>query len=245
MLTTPGRQVGLLADLGEEQRGQRGGLGRLEHDRVAGGQRRGDLPRQHQQREVPRDDLAGDAERPRVRARARRTRACRPSPRSRRSAPRPAGRRRRGDSLIGLPLSSVSSTASSRARSCRIRAMRNRYLPRSAPGIRDPDARCRRGGRPSTARSTSAAPASATSASTSSVAGLIVLNADPPLGLDELAVDEQAVGRLDVDDGAGLGRRCVLELGHGLRYSILSPSSRSRGRSSRRSSASGAASAGR
>ena len=29
------RQVGLLADLGEQQRGQRGGLGRLEHDGVA------------------------------------------------------------------------------------------------------------------------------------------------------------------------------------------------------------------
>ena len=67
MLTTPGGQVGLLADLGEQQRGQRRGLGRLEHDGVAAGQRRGDLPGQHQQREVPRDDLAGDAERLRVR----------------------------------------------------------------------------------------------------------------------------------------------------------------------------------
>ena len=65
-----GRQVGLLADLGEQQRGQRRGLGRLEHDGVAAGQRRRDLPRQHQQREVPRDDLAGDAERPRVRPEA-------------------------------------------------------------------------------------------------------------------------------------------------------------------------------
>ena len=34
------RQVGLLADLGEQQRGQRRGLGRLEHDGVAAGQRR-------------------------------------------------------------------------------------------------------------------------------------------------------------------------------------------------------------
>ena len=65
-----GRQVGLLADLGEQQRGQRRGLGRLEHDRVAGGERRRDLPRQHQQREVPRDDLAGHAERLRVAAEA-------------------------------------------------------------------------------------------------------------------------------------------------------------------------------
>ena len=92
-----GRQVGLLADLGEEQRGQRRGLGRLEHDGVAAGQRGGDLPGQHQQREVPGDDLAGDAQRLRVTAAvARRTSACRPSRRSRRSAPRRSGRRRRG-----------------------------------------------------------------------------------------------------------------------------------------------------
>src|SRR4029079_11412479 len=39
------------------------GRGGLEHDRVAGGERRGDLPGQHQQREVPRDDLGGHAER--------------------------------------------------------------------------------------------------------------------------------------------------------------------------------------
>ena len=71
MLTTPGRQVGLLADLGEQQRRQRRGLGRLEDDGVAGRQGRRDLPRQHQHREVPRDDLAGHAERPGVRAEAR------------------------------------------------------------------------------------------------------------------------------------------------------------------------------
>ena len=62
------RQVGLLADLGERQRGQRRRLGGLEHHRVAAGQRRGDLPGQHQQREVPRDDLAGHPERARRRA---------------------------------------------------------------------------------------------------------------------------------------------------------------------------------
>ena len=59
-----GRQVGLLAHLGEEQRGQRGGLGGFEHHGVAGGQRGSDLPGQHQQGEVPRDHLGGDAERP-------------------------------------------------------------------------------------------------------------------------------------------------------------------------------------
>ncbi len=61
-----GGQVGLLADLGEQQRRQRRGLGGLQHHGVATRQRRRDLPRQHQQREVPRDDLAGDAERLRV-----------------------------------------------------------------------------------------------------------------------------------------------------------------------------------
>jgi hypothetical protein len=61
-----GRQVGLLAHLGEQQRRQRGGLGRLEHDRVPARQRRGDLPREHQQREVPGDDLPAHPERARV-----------------------------------------------------------------------------------------------------------------------------------------------------------------------------------
>ena len=90
-----GREVGLLADLGEQQRRQRRGLGGLQHDGVAAGQRRRDLPGQHQQREVPRDDLAGHAERLRVRARSPRGRACRPSRRSGRTRPRPAGCRRR------------------------------------------------------------------------------------------------------------------------------------------------------
>ena len=89
------RQLGLAADVGEDERRQRRRLGRLEHDRVAAGERRRDLPGEHQQREVPGDDLAGDAERARACGSGRRTRACRPSPRSRRSAPRRAGGRRR------------------------------------------------------------------------------------------------------------------------------------------------------
>ena len=66
-----GRQLGLLAHLGEEERRERGGRGGLEDDRVAGGQGRRDLPGQHQQREVPRDDLRGHAERDRATARER------------------------------------------------------------------------------------------------------------------------------------------------------------------------------
>src|SRR5690606_637400 len=57
----PGRQLGLLADLGEEQRGEGSRLSRLEDDGVAAGQSGRDLPREHEEREVPRDDLAHDA----------------------------------------------------------------------------------------------------------------------------------------------------------------------------------------
>ncbi len=57
---------GLLADFGEHQGGQWCRLGGLEHHGVTAGQRRGDLPGQHEQREVPRDDLRGDPERPRI-----------------------------------------------------------------------------------------------------------------------------------------------------------------------------------
>src|SRR4030095_11063881 len=58
-----GRQVGLLADLSERERGQRRSLGRLQHHGVAAGQRGCDLPREHQQGKVPWDDLPGYAER--------------------------------------------------------------------------------------------------------------------------------------------------------------------------------------
>jgi hypothetical protein len=66
-----GGQIRLLQDLGEDQRRERRRLGRLEDDRVPGGESRCDLPREHEQREVPRDHLSGDAERLRVRAEPR------------------------------------------------------------------------------------------------------------------------------------------------------------------------------
>ena len=68
-LTTPGRQLGLPDQLGQQQRRERRGLGRLQHHRVAAGERGRDLPRGHQQREVPGDDLAHHPERPRGHAR--------------------------------------------------------------------------------------------------------------------------------------------------------------------------------
>ena len=65
------RKIGLLQDFGEQQRRQRGRLGGLEHDGVARGERRGNLPRKHEEREVPGNDLARDTERTRVRAEPR------------------------------------------------------------------------------------------------------------------------------------------------------------------------------
>ena len=56
-------QPGLERQLAEPDRGQRGELGRLEHDRVAGGERRREAPAGDRHREVPRHDDADDAER--------------------------------------------------------------------------------------------------------------------------------------------------------------------------------------
>ena len=79
MLTTPGgRSACWKISRSEQQRGERRGLRRLEHDGVAAGQRGRDLPRRHQQREVPRDHLPGDAERFRV-AHDRRTQLVGPA----------------------------------------------------------------------------------------------------------------------------------------------------------------------
>ena len=63
MLTTPGRQAGVGEAGRQLEDRQRRLLGRLQHRRAAGADRRRELPRRHQQRVVPRDDLAGDADR--------------------------------------------------------------------------------------------------------------------------------------------------------------------------------------
>ena len=52
-----GRQADLFAQLGQAERGEGRELGGLEHDRVSHRQRGRDFPGEHQQREVPRDDL--------------------------------------------------------------------------------------------------------------------------------------------------------------------------------------------
>jgi hypothetical protein len=77
--------------------------------------------------------------------------------------------------LIGLPEFMDSTTANSRLRSWRMRAMRYRYLARSRPGSFDQLDRCASWAA-ATARLTSAFEACATLASGSSVAGLMTVN---------------------------------------------------------------------
>ena len=81
--------------------------------------------------------------------------------------------------MIGLPLSRVSTTASSRARSAMPRAIRNRYLPRSEPDIGDQTLSYARRAA-ATARSTSAAFTVDTVDSFSPVPGLIESKSAPP-----------------------------------------------------------------
>ena len=113
-----GGEVGLLADLGQQQRGQRRRLGRLQDRGVAGGERRRELPRRHQQREVPRHDLADDAARL-VRAAAERVlQLVRPARVGEEVLRRRAGRRRRA----------------TRGSACRRRATRRPPARAPAPG---------------------------------------------------------------------------------------------------------------
>ena len=60
----PGLTAGcLLANLAKFQRRDARGLRGLQNDTIPRCERRGDLPREHEQRKIPRNHLPGDAER--------------------------------------------------------------------------------------------------------------------------------------------------------------------------------------
>ena len=219
MLTTPGGTCAWRQTSANSSARERRRLGRLQHDRVPARERRRDLPREHQEREVPRDDLRRHAERARAPSREGVLELVRPARvveevrrRERESTSR--------DSLIGLPPSSDSATASSRARSWRIRAIRNSTFARS-DGFHALHA-----SNPSRAASTASA--------TSFAPGLRDLGErllgrgrdrrEPrarPRG-DLLAADEEAVPLLERDDLARLGRGRVLPgPGRGQRAPLL------------------------
>ena len=97
-----------------------------------------------------------------------------------------------------------------------MRAIRKRYLPRSAPGHPPPDPLVRRARRRDGAVHVGGAGLGHLGEDLLG-GGADRLEGRAACGVDELAVDEQPVGRADVDDGARLRRGGVLELCHGLR----------------------------
>src|SRR5207248_1146893 len=106
------------------------------------------------------------------------------------------------DSLIGLPPFSDSSTANSRERSWRIRAIRNRYFARSDAA--NPDQPFSNASRAAaTARPTSSASDCATSASGSSVAGPVEVGGEPLRAERLVELDEVLHGLLRLPDAAG------------------------------------------
>ena len=60
-LRTPGGRPISSGEFSESKSRKRRVLGGLDDDRISSGQRRSDLPREHQQREVPRNHLSNDA----------------------------------------------------------------------------------------------------------------------------------------------------------------------------------------
>ena len=194
------REAGFHDQFADAQRGQRRLLGGLHHHCVAGGQRRRQLPRLHQQREIPGNDLPHHAHRlvPRVAEiiAADREWSCPgpypPSPRSSGSRRSVSGRSAAFATAYGLPLSSDSSRASSSACFSIRSASRFSSRPRSAADILRQGALLSKAARAAlTARSTSAASASATSQMASPVAGLMVGKRFAGSAIDPLVVDEK------------------------------------------------------
>ena len=183
------RETGLDGELADAERGQRGLLGGLHDHGVAAGEGRAPLPGEHQEREVPGDDLADHADRlaKRVREEAAADRDGLPF-----DLVGPAGvvaervdhafhvADRVVDRLAGS--CTTSSAASSSALRSTSSARLKRSRPRSAASSwpQGPSSRARRAAL--TARSTSAAVPSATWAMTSPVAGLIRLEFPPSTG---------------------------------------------------------------
>ena len=185
MFTTPGGSPASCRISPRRSARERSLFGHLQHHGAARGQRRRELPGRHQQREVPGNDLAHDADRLRPRIgvvlHARRVEHRErdglaldlgaPARHVLEDVCRQRHIRRRAPTAIGLPLSSDSSSASSSVY-LEIRSpIRHTSLPRSEAVIagQGPDSKARRAAR--TARSMSALSPSATRAMVAPVAG--------------------------------------------------------------------------
>ena len=126
--------AGFSDQFAQAQGRQRSLLGGLQDDRVAAGQRGSELPCGHQEREIPRNNLAADADRLAQRVVEERgigwvglaVNLGAPSRRSSGRSRRPPERRRPCEKVSGLPLSRVSSSASSSACASMSSAILNR-----------------------------------------------------------------------------------------------------------------------
>ena len=175
------------------------------------GQRRRDLPRQHEQREVPRDDLAGDAERLGSLAEAGVLELVGPAGvvEEVRRGERDVDVARLADRLAVVERLEHRELAGALLQDPgdpeQVLAALARRHPRPRP--------CRRPcGRPRPRGRRRPSPASVTSASTSSVAGLIVLNVRPSTVSTNSPSMNRPYDGLRSRIAARLGSGCVLEL---------------------------------
>ncbi len=208
-----GRKAGLAADIREQERRERRRLGRLQHHGVPARKRRGHLPGQHQQGEVPRDDLAGHPERPRAPVGERVLELVRPA----RVVEEVRGREREVDVTRLLD------------RLAAVKRLGHRQLPRALlQDACNPEQILRPLGRPQRrpcvlvrGPGRSHGQVDVLGARLRDLGqGLLVggrRGGEPPAGagLDHLATDEEAVALLQADDVAGLGRGSVLPFRHG------------------------------
>ena len=213
------RELGLAAHIGEEERRQRRRLRGLQHDRVARCERRRDLPGEHQQREVPGDDLAGDAERLRLPVRERVLELVRPA--------RVVEEVRGGERQVDV--------AALADRLAAVEALEHRELARAL--LEDPRdaeevlrALGRRQRRPAVLEGAARRLDRRADVLLTRLGHLRELllrrgrdGREPLLRprVDELAADVEAVAVLEPDDVAGLGRRCVLPLGESGRPGLV------------------------
>ena len=172
-----GGQAGLGEDLGELQRAERRELGGLEDHGVAAGERRRRLPAGDLAGVVPGADAGADARAARGGCRRSRRRGRSPRRRARRrgapnhsSASAPEAQSATRVSAIGLPVSSVSSSESSRLRARMRSAARRSTRPRAAGGRGGPGGEAGLRGARSPGRST-AGVAACSRAMGSAVAG--------------------------------------------------------------------------
>ena len=214
-----GRHLRLAEDVGEEERGERGGLGRLQDDRVSRSQSRRDLPGQHEHREVPRDDLRGDAERPRLSVRERVLELVGPA--------RVVEEVRRGEGKIDVPRLADWLAAVERLEH---RELASALLQDAGDPVDDLGPLPRRPGRPAVLERSAGSDYRRVHVLGAGVGDLgeLLLAGGADGGveltgarLDELTADEEAVPILELNDVPRLGRRGVLERGRDRRAILL------------------------